>query len=347
MDVAYHSSDKFAPVLGVSITSLFENNGDADRIRVFVLGEGIGPENRERLSALASSYGREIHVIPMPDINARYSLGLRDVRPDWFFNSYSRLFLHDILPRDVDRVLYLDSDTLVLSSLEGLWGVDFGQCCFAAVIECLGSEYKQLFSIPDSSPYYNSGVLMEDLEALRGMDVAGLVRRYASERGGYVFFMEQTVLNAVFGGSVKTLPPMFNCYSMIECLSFDELMAFRRPDPYYSREEVDAAREDPAIAHLTNFFLVENRAWVEGSSHPLRAEYLRYKGLSPWRDVPDAPDGRGVGKRAMDRLVRAIPRRAAVRVAGSIDRSLRARSVLRTQKRFMENGGGNRLGGDE
>ena len=347
MDVAYHSSNQFAPVLGVAITSLFENNRDADRIRVFVLGEGIGPENRERLSTLASIYGREIRIIPMPDINSRYSLGLKDVRSDWFFNSYSRLFLHDILPQDVDRVLYLDSDTLVLSSLEGLWGVDFGQCCFAAVIECLEPSYKRVFSIPDGEPYYNSGVLMENLAALRETDVAGLVRRYASERGGYVFFMEQTVLNAVFGRSVKTLPPRFNCYSMIECLSFDELMAFRRPDPYYSKEEVDAARKDPAIAHLTNFFLVENRAWVEGSSHPLRAEYLKYKGLSPWRDVPDVSDGRDAGRRVLDRLVQAIPRQTAVRVAGSIDRSLRVRSVQKTQERLMESGKRNQRGGDE
>ena len=49
MNVVYHSSDSFAVVTGVSITSLFENNKSADTINVWLIEHDITQENKNNL----------------------------------------------------------------------------------------------------------------------------------------------------------------------------------------------------------------------------------------------------------------------------------------------------------
>ena len=41
MNVLYQFNEKYAPYAGVSITSLFENNKNADEICVYILGENL------------------------------------------------------------------------------------------------------------------------------------------------------------------------------------------------------------------------------------------------------------------------------------------------------------------
>ena len=65
MDVVYHSSDSFAAVTGVSITSLFENNKSADTINVWLIEHDITQENKDNLVKIANKYERKIYFIPM------------------------------------------------------------------------------------------------------------------------------------------------------------------------------------------------------------------------------------------------------------------------------------------
>ena len=91
MNVAYHSSDSYCPVLGTSIASLLDNNKSFDNIRIFVIEEKISEHNKNKLKSMVDDYGREIVFIPMPDVNKTQKLGLKAVRSDWIFNSYCRL----------------------------------------------------------------------------------------------------------------------------------------------------------------------------------------------------------------------------------------------------------------
>ena len=54
MNVVYHSSDSFAVVTGVSITSLFENNKSADTINVWLIEHDITQENKNNLIKIAN-----------------------------------------------------------------------------------------------------------------------------------------------------------------------------------------------------------------------------------------------------------------------------------------------------
>lgn len=149
MVVTYHSSNMFAPVVGTSMLSLFENNQMIDEIQVYIIENKICNENKERLRDIARAYGRQLVFIPMPDISEKFQLGLITVKERWIPDSYCRLFLPELLPNNVEKVLYLDSDTLVVDSLQELWELDMQDCFAAAAKDCLGEPYFELLHLED------------------------------------------------------------------------------------------------------------------------------------------------------------------------------------------------------
>lgn len=76
-----------------------------------------------------------------------------------------RAALTRILPPYVDRVLWLDPDTIVSDSVEDLWHYDISQYYFAAVEETRNNNHT-------THPYYNAGVMLMNLDKFRtdGMD---------------------------------------------------------------------------------------------------------------------------------------------------------------------------------
>ncbi len=308
LNIVYHSSDLFAPVLGSSMASVFENNKSMEEIHIYVFENPLSDENKAKLISLSEKYSRNVHFIKMPDVNADQKLGLKAVKDGWFFNSYMKLFLDDYLPSTLERVLYLDSDVLVVDDLTELINIDMKGCCAAGVIDALGEKYYKLLSLNEDARYCNSGVILEDLTVWREMNIGDRIRRYSKENGGYVFFMEQTAFNAVLQGEIKILHPKYNTYSMMQWMTYEEICKLRKPERFYTKQEIEEAVRKPAIIHLTNSFLITNRAWYENTNHPERDRYRYYKSLTPWKDEPGFPDNRDGKKKLIQKIVDMTPR---------------------------------------
>lgn len=334
MNVAYHSSDSFASILATSIASLFENNKGMDEIHVYIIEEKITDENKRKLKLIAENYNRKIYFIPMPDINKVHNLGLRKVRKDWIFNSYCRLFLDQLLPIEVHRVLYLDSDILITGDLSDLWELDMNGYCVAGVKDCLGEGYYRLLGLSKDAKYCNSGMILQNLDQWRNTNVGDRIREYVHKNGGYVFFMEQSVYNVIFQGRILILPPEYNTYTIIQYLSYEEILKLRRPRDFYSEEEIESAVRKHKIVHLTSTFLVTNRAWFENTNHPAKEEYQHYKNLTPWKDEPDFVDNRTIHKKIIQFFVDYLPRGFVLAFAELIYNSFRIYNIKRLQKKY-------------
>ena len=52
----------------------------------------------------------------------------------------------------------------------------------------------------------------------------------------------------------------------------------------YSREDLKESVNHPVVIHyLTGNY---NRPWFKKCNHPYKAEFYKYKSLSPWKDIP-------------------------------------------------------------
>lgn len=334
MNIAYHSSDSFAPVLGISMASVFENNKDFEDITVYVIENKITEENKQKLRQLADNYGRNVVFVPMPDINETEHLNLKKVKEKWIFDSYCRMFLDHLLPDTVERVLYLDGDVLVVDSLNDLWNLDMQGNSAAAVTDCFSEAYYQLFGFSNEGHYCNSGVILFDLKVWHKMNMAEEVRKYVAQNNGYVFFMEQTVFSYIMQKKLNRLPPNYNTYTMMQAMTYEDMFKLRKFSRYYTKEEISDAAKNPKIVHMTTSFLVVNRAWNEVTNHPMKEECKRYALLTPWGEKALSKDNRPVKKKLIDCFVRIIPNSILLPVVSFVYNDLRVWNIKRQMKNF-------------
>lgn len=93
--------------------------------------------------------------------------------------NYARIYLADILPTQVDRVIYLDSDLVMVDDITNLWEVDLEDKALAAPEYCHANftqyftsafwsdpEYAKTF-IGRTPCYFNTGVMVVDLDKWR------------------------------------------------------------------------------------------------------------------------------------------------------------------------------------
>lgn len=286
MNICYHCSDLFAPMTGISITSLFENNKNCSEITVYIIEKAVSEKNKKVLLELAEKYKRKIVFIPMPDVNKKYSLGLKQVQKKWLFDSYVRLLLDGELPQSLDRVLYLDGDTIVNGNIEEFYNIDLeGNLC-AGVSDYLSEEYYELFGLSKTATYCNSGMILIDLDGWRKQSIADKVRECLQENNGYIFFMEQSTWNMVLQDKIKIVHPRYNLLTTVTELTYEEAKTLRQFERGYSKKEIAEAIVNPVIIHFTSFFLLNARPWEKDSNHSMRKYYEKYKAISPWKELP-------------------------------------------------------------
>lgn len=337
MNIAYHCSDAYARILGVSLASLFENNIYTDEINIYIIERRISDKNKKALNSIAEQYCRKIIYIPMPDINKKEHLSLKKVKKKWMFDSYCRLYLDDLLPEELEKVLYLDSDVLVTDSLDMLWKTDLKNHCVAGVKDCFGDNYYKLLGLKENSSYCNSGVLLINLVQWKKEKIGYQVREYLKTHNGYVFFMEQTTLNGIIQDRWFILDPRYNVNTLMMMLNYDEIDKLRHiKDNFYDKETVEKAVLAPAIIHMTSVFLVHNRTWIENNNHPAEALYKKYKKLTPWKEESDIPDNRSFLIKFKDRIIDIMPRSLLISGVSVIYNRFRIVSIKRKMIKYSK-----------
>lgn len=288
MDIVYASNERYARHLAVSMYSLFDHDQVAERIRVFVLDTGLSQESKERLKEIAGRFEREVIFILMGDLKERFAYEVDTGGFD--ISAMGRLFVGTALPKEVERVLYLDCDTVVLASLKKLWQTDLKGRLFGAVMEpTIYREVKEAIGLRKEDPYFNSGVLLIDLERWRVQGAEARLVEFYGSLGGKTFACDQDTLNGAFKGQIKVLSPRYNFFTNYRYFHHRDLV---RHSPAYRvvpKRVFTQAKHHPAILH----FAGDERPWRVGNLGHYRQAYEQYLFMTPWRGTPKEKDGRG------------------------------------------------------
>ena len=206
-----------------------------------------------------------------------------------------RILLPELLG-DVDRVLYLDVDTLVLDSLRPLAELDLSGHLVAAVSNVFQHNHvgrPRELGIPPEQAYFNSGVLLMNLAEMRSTGAADAIVECAIDRGLDLEWPDQDALNLVLGPSRLAIEPRWNCMNSV--MHFDSATEVLGEGP------VREARADPAIRHFEG--PGANKPWNPGCTDPLRGRWLEHLATTPWPDLRLGDDpSLGLLRRTLRRL---------------------------------------------
>lgn len=206
MNILIAPNDYYVMPSIVLLQSLFD--ATEEQLDIYLLHSGLLNENLSKLQQFIVGHNGKFHPI---SVNAQ-TFDEANVSGHITQEAYYRLLAQDLLPPELDRVLYLDADIIVAQSLQKFYHMPFenadGIPCYYIVCEGTGVS-KQLWDvydnlgIPYEYPYFNSGVLLINLAHLRETFDTKISLEYIRQKGELLSNHDQDTLNALFYDKVK------------------------------------------------------------------------------------------------------------------------------------------------
>ena len=265
----YATDENYVKLTAVSIYSLLLHNPNA---QIAILADSISTTSQNLLLDVADKFNTHLRIIDIKqELHDIKSIGAGSYVS---FSAYSRLFIPRLLGEDADRAIYIDGDTIIAGDLQPLTGLDLQGKPFAIGYDCLHNSYKKLIDIPPSAPYFNSGVLVMDLQEWRKRQCTERIFDYMRNVRHDLMFGDQDYFSLVLAGDAAILPPQYNFlthFQMFKTQS-DVLRATGIPaSAWYTESQYAAAQKNPVIHHFLGHTL--GRPWYRESLNPLRPLY--------------------------------------------------------------------------
>ena len=232
MNIVYIFSNNWLPYVAVQLAGLAEHN--AMPLRIFLVCDGLAPWERDFLDHVLENRAAEQTVtIEVINAYAVYQARVKsdiNVTPSFTRFTLYRLLLPSLLPASVDKVLYLDADTLVCGSLERLYANDLKGRLVAAVVDEGAIERKRQLGFEETEGYFNAGVLLLNLAEIRAADLESRWLRMVNET--QYIWPDQDILNITCKGAISWLPAEFNRFGAESPHSKDTIIHYIVQKPW-------------------------------------------------------------------------------------------------------------------
>ncbi|MFV0434107.1 MAG: glycosyltransferase family 8 protein [Leucobacter sp.] len=256
-----------------SLHSLLESHRGSE-ITVHIIGQQLSDQTITDIDRMVRSFEQEVEFIEMPDFSAM--LGKQIDPKQYTLSAFSRLFVDSLIDPSIERIIYLDCDTVVKADLSKLWDFELDEAVIGAVNDCRNWRYLRHLGLPKTATYINSGVLLIDLVKFRSGNWQQKFRAGILRYDGLLEFPDNDLICMLMQNDLAILPPEYNMISPVRMCSYSQVNQLRRPSNYYSREAYDHAKRNPAILHYTTFFGVHGRPWHEGYEEVDGSEFCRH-----------------------------------------------------------------------
>jgi len=286
INVVYSCSDYYTECTGVSLYSLYENNKE-NEVRVFILGSEISEKNKRRLYSVAKTFRREIRIIDADEefLEAAKKYNFEKLRGS--YNTYSRIILNRWLS-DLDKVIVIDSDTLVVGDLQSMWDVDINQYYYAAVPEVSMYGKYNYFEDADivwkNDIYFNAGICVVNLKKWREDNIDSFLLQSVVHDSKEYLNSEQSIMNKFLGDKIRRIPLECNFYTTFHYANYEVIDGIFSKKHIIDRDEYEKAKEHPIIIHYCGFSY--ERPWFNHSVAYLKREYLKVRAKTPWKELP-------------------------------------------------------------
>ena len=267
MDILCCVDSNFVIPLGVMIHSLCVNNKQQTLCFHIIVDNSVTEQHKNELKTVISG-GASINYYLINVESIRQYLVVKV--ENFPVPIYYRLLMAKILPESVNKVLYLDADMIVRRDLTELWDIPLENYSVAAVpnqSDC--GQYWERLGYPKELGYFNSGVLLINLDYIRRYNLTSVFIEYIKNNPQRLVCPDQDVLNFVLKDSKIMLPVRYNSQE-----------GFYRDPPEKvigDKQSFESDINNPYIVHFT-----KEKPWMSNCNHPLKNLYYYYKSDTIW-----------------------------------------------------------------
>lgn len=259
INICFACYDNYAQHTGVVISSVLQNYKGNFTLNFFVVYSYISPENIKKLKKVAETEISHIEFVLVDREKFASLCGSANERflPECFL----KLKMADFL-EGVDRVIFLDSDIVVIGNIAELWNIDIEGYSIGAVRDF--ANLRHLADITGGHEYFNSGILLINLKKWREENTEERLFSFLKEYPDRMVWNDQDLLNGVLYNEVKYL---------------DEGWNFQ-----YNVDNPEVEKKISSTKINLIHFVTRNKPWNAAHfSYKFRDKYLYYLFQTPWR----------------------------------------------------------------
>lgn len=274
MNIVCATDDNFVQHCTIMLTSLLLNNKD---VSVYLLTEGLKYDNETIIRQQVEILGGKLNVcIVDSDIVAKFPMP-NDANLNHISRAtYYRLLIPEILPKDINKVIYFDCDIIINQSIQDLWNIDIKNFAIAAVLQ-IGSGFEaERLGYPIEYGYFNAGVNVINMDYWRKNNISRKLMEYLATNSYKIKYHDQDVLNAVLYDRTYHLKPMWNMTSQVYGYFLNQRGDKKEGKVIntYTEEKLNISlyKNNPIVIH----YVSKPKPWQNGCFHPLSEFYYRY-----------------------------------------------------------------------
>lgn len=279
MNILITISDSYAPWAAAMLQSMVDNNTDLE-LAFYIIAPDISEVNKTKLNEqFAVKENCKIYFPIISDEIKEEINGMNHYLLSCFNTSYiMRLYAPRILPNNINKILYLDTDILITESIKELETIEFNEHIALAAVKDLTrhDDYKRLGIDETKHIYFNSGVMLLNLTYWREHSIGQKCLDLLVKHSIQYKFPDQDALNVACEGRVIYLHPRYNCIT--------SFFAQREFIEARVREEeianVIEATRNPAIVHFT----WPSKPWHKGGFVPKRELWMQALSKTTYRN---------------------------------------------------------------
>ncbi|WP_341876998.1 glycosyltransferase family 8 protein [Defluviitalea saccharophila] len=266
MNILVTLNSAYIKPLKVMLKSLFLSN-EKEEFIIYIMQSSLTDAEINDLKEFISMHNCQMEVIVIGENYFENAPVLLHYTKEMYY----RLLAFKFLPQDLDRILYLDPDILVINSIRELYEMDISGYLYAAAYHDKISikEINKLRLNPyDIEAYYNSGVLLMNLEYQRQYIDENTIYQFVEKNRSKLIMPDQDILNALYSKKIKSLDEKLYNYDA-RFYRYYKIMSGGLCD-------MDYIIRNTVILH----FCGKKKPWVKNYSGKFHSLYKHYEKLA-------------------------------------------------------------------
>lgn len=257
--IIFATNNNYSMPLLVTITSIFKNADESDFFKIYILcnKNNLSFINKKLLLTHSNSANCQIDFVDTSDIDFDKLPQTADCahisKETYYRYAIPQLF------KNYDKILYLDCDIVVKSSLKELFDTDIEDYYFAGIEDILSEDNKARLGL---GKYCNAGIMLLNLKKMREDNIEEKLFDYTMKNQDKILWQDQDVMNVVMQDGIFYLPLIWN----VQVFDWENNSKFHKI--------IDSAK----IIHFVGCI----KPWDIEAKSDLRKEFYKYYNMTPF-----------------------------------------------------------------
>lgn len=222
INIAYTIDNNYVIPTIISIDSIIKNSNSDTRYNFYIVETGLTRYSKTLMKNHIEKFDNNVEFVQVDTDRITKGVNLyKHLTPI----AIARVVIPEII--DVDKVIYLDGDTLATGDLSELYNIDLGQQSTGMVNDFVEDLWLKRFSgFNLQYGFYNSGMILIDSKKWREQKLSQKILDTLHsdiEKYQKTQFADQIIISEVLGSQIKPLHQRWNnqCYSTRCVTDFD------------------------------------------------------------------------------------------------------------------------------